>query len=57
MDLNDKFHCCGSECKYNEHFDAHYCQKCDEWLEEKCNDQECKYCAERPEKPSSSLSI
>ena len=43
---------CSSEVQYNAQFDAYYCELCNEWLERKCNDPECEYCAERPEKPS-----
>jgi hypothetical protein len=43
---------CGSEKKYNEIYDSIYCELCNKWLEEKCNDEKCEYCAERPDTPS-----
>jgi hypothetical protein len=56
MDLNENpnFLCttCGSEKCYNSTHDAIYCELCNKWLEEKCNDPGCKYCAGRPDKPS-----
>lgn len=32
--------------------DSYYCDKCDEWLEEKCSSTECEFCSKRPNKPS-----
>jgi len=43
---------CNSDKKYNAKHDAYYCESCDVWLEKACNDPECDYCHERPEKPS-----
>lgn len=43
---------CNFEFKYNYKHDATYCEKCDEWLEKTCSDVHCKYCLERPAKPS-----
>ena len=43
---------CQDACKYDEHYDAHYCESCNLWLEEKCGDEECEYCWGRPPKPS-----
>ncbi len=47
---------CGSEVKYNNRYDAYYCELCNQWLEVKCNDPECEYCPERPNKPSQCVS-
>lgn len=38
--------------QYSEKFDAYYDDETDEWLESKCDDLTCEYCAARPEKPS-----
>jgi hypothetical protein len=42
---------CGSEKQYNDEYDSYYCELCNKWLEEKCNDSECGFCTTRPEKP------
>lgn len=46
------FHKCGKENRYNKHFDAYFCQKCDVWLELQCGDEFCEFCKDRPKKPS-----
>lgn len=38
--------------QYNEFYGSLYCEKCDFWLEDKCEDPRCNYCPQRPEKPS-----
>lgn len=45
---------CESELdiKYSGIHDAYYCETCDIWLEQKCKDDDCEYCVDRPEKPS-----
>lgn len=35
--------------KYHEGHDAYYCGICLEWLEEACDDENCRYCVSRPE--------
>jgi hypothetical protein len=47
-------HCpnCNSERQYSNKYDAYYCELCNIWLEEKCEDEGCDFCVERPEKPS-----
>jgi hypothetical protein len=35
--------------KYNEEYDAKYCSKCGEWIDEKCTDEDCSFCSNRPE--------
>lgn len=32
-------------------YDSFYCVDCNEWLDKKCHDATCMFCAERPEKP------
>ena len=45
-----------SKCKtlksYSEDYDAHYCKKCNIWLEDKCDDPFCLFCMKRPSDPS-----
>ena len=36
---------------YNEEYDAYYCEEHNEWLEEKCNDKDCEFCRNSPDKP------
>lgn len=36
---------------YVEKFDAYGCELCNEWLEKKCTDDKCQFCASRPEHP------
>lgn len=33
----------------NEKYDAYYDSDTGEWLEDKCNDPECKFCKDRPD--------
>ena len=44
-----------SKCKFNlvyyDDFDAWFCPKCNYWIQSKCSDPDCKYCANRPETP------
>ncbi|CCQ94827.1 hypothetical protein CULT_2070011 [[Clostridium] ultunense Esp] len=42
---------CGAEKGYSVRFDAYFCPQCNEWLEEKCGDPYCDYCANRPNRP------
>ena len=41
-----------SKFKRCEKHDSHYDEKEDVWLENKCSDFRCQFCADRPEKPS-----
>ncbi len=43
---------CNNLILYDERHDSAYCDACDEWLEEKCDDKNCFYCKDRPDKPS-----
>ena len=38
--------------RYSQLYDAIYDDVTLEWLERKCEDPECEFCAERPEKPT-----
>jgi hypothetical protein len=42
---------CGNRLKYNERYDAYYCDVCNRWNEKKCEDEKCFFCPDRPEKP------
>lgn len=42
---------CNSNIIRDDGFDAYFCAKCNEWLEEKCSDPDCHYCRQRPEYP------
>lgn len=46
-----KCHKCKCKASYNEKYDAYYCKDCNIWLEKKCSDSDCKYCANRPNSP------
>lgn len=48
---------CGSEKKYNKYYDSLYCELCNKWLERKCDDADCGYCAERPDRPSQAETV
>jgi hypothetical protein len=43
---------CQSEKQYSGQYDAYYCELCNVWLEERCEDDSCEYCQTRPAKPS-----
>jgi hypothetical protein len=51
MDINPNYCSCGSKKSYSQEYDAYYCDSCNVWLEDKCNDLECEYCPGRPEQP------
>ena len=39
--------------RYSAQFDTYYCDKCDRWLESKCeNAKMCMLCSTRPRRPS-----
>jgi hypothetical protein len=42
---------CSGILKYDERYDSLYCEKCNEWMEQKCTDETCFYCRKRPERP------
>ena len=48
----ERKHKCGASLAYNEKHDADYCPECDEWVSGQCEDPECEFCRDRPEKPS-----
>lgn len=46
-----KCHKCDTKFSFNERYDAFYCKKCVIWLSSKCDDMECDFCKDRPDKP------
>lgn len=32
-------------------YDAYVCFHCEDWIEDKCSDEECEFCKDRPERP------
>ena len=46
---------CGEALLYSWRHDAYFCPECDIWTDEPCDDPRCKYCADRPERPSEAL--
>lgn len=45
---------CGQPLKYNERYDSYFCQKCNEWATFTCEEEECFYCKDRPNRPNES---
>jgi hypothetical protein len=41
---------CKDNCKkeYSGRYDAYYCETCNRWLEDTCDEPECEFCAGRP---------
>jgi hypothetical protein len=37
--------------EYSEEYDAYYNPATNEWIESKCDDPTCEFCANRPERP------
>jgi hypothetical protein len=52
MDINPNYCKCGYKRKYSEEYDAYYCELCNKWLEDKCDDAGCEFCKDRPKKPN-----
>lgn len=42
---------CGSLARYHNYFDAYFCGVCNAWKEQKCEQEKCRYCEGRPERP------
>jgi len=42
------FRCKHSVREWDMEYDAYFCVKCFEYLEEGCNDPKCRYCVNRP---------
>lgn len=37
---------------YSEEYDTYYNEETNEWVEDKCDDPNCEFCVNRPDKPS-----
>jgi hypothetical protein len=44
---------CGPNCVtlYSKEYDCYYCENCNKWLEDICNDRDCEFCKNRPLTP------
>lgn len=42
----------GHSIGINHTYDAYYCITCVEWLENKCIQESCQFCPNRPDKPN-----
>ena len=51
----EETHTCLEYPIYNQKHDANYCPRCDTWLEKVCDDINCSFCKDRPEKPSEAV--
>jgi hypothetical protein len=47
----DSGHKCENTQKYSTEYDCYYCEECNKWLEDKCDDPNCEYCKARPKTP------
>lgn len=45
-------HCknCNEKLILDDEYDSYYCPVCNEWTEKKCDDKNCEYCKDRPDK-------
>jgi hypothetical protein len=51
MDLTSTL-CCQAPKNYSEEHDCYYCQPCNIWVEDQCDDPTCEYCINRPTTPN-----
>jgi hypothetical protein len=42
---------CGGQGDYSLEYDASFCPRCQRWLERRCGDPTCRFCAQRPLRP------
>ena len=42
---------CNQIIVHHYRYDAYFCPECNEWLENQCPDEYCRYCKDRPNKP------
>lgn len=57
MDINPNYCECSSKKKYSEEYDCYYCESCNIWLEDECDDTGCEFCKDRPDKPVNKSNI
>ncbi|MGB2992324.1 MAG: hypothetical protein WBB47_06770 [Paenisporosarcina sp.] len=50
-ELRDYCNDCFEPLSYHEKYDTCYCEPCNAWKEDDCNDPTCEYCKIRPERP------
>jgi hypothetical protein len=51
MDLNPNYCECDNKKSYSEEYDCYYCESCNKWSEDKCDDPTCEFCIKRPVTP------
>lgn len=44
-------HTCNDTKSYSEKYDCYYCESCNNWLEDTCDDPNCEFCKDRPLTP------
>lgn len=49
--LSNRCPFCGKESEYNMKYDSYFCSDCNIWLEPPCDDNDCTYCKNRPDRP------
>lgn len=51
--IDDVYQCkiCDGDMALYQRYDAYFCPECNEWGEKACEDPDCYFCQERPEKP------
>jgi hypothetical protein len=42
---------CGMPTEYTWDFDASFCRWCNRWIDQKCKEANCEFCAKRPDRP------
>jgi hypothetical protein len=47
----DSGHNCEETKAYSAEYDTYYCESCNEWLEDRCDEPECEFCTGRPPTP------
>ena len=43
---------CNTYLCFKERYDTYACDRCNEWKDKVCENEECFYCKDRPEKPN-----
>ena len=46
LNLCEKHEC----AQLSEKHDSYFCPRCEEWIEDKCDDSDCEFCSNRPDK-------
>lgn len=50
-ELRDFCNDCFEPLSYHEKYDTCFCEPCNAWKEDDCNDPTCEYCKIRPDRP------